>query len=300
MLWLIITIFVYFLFALTSLIDKYLLKPRILHPKIYTFYVGILGILVLFLIPLGFFIPDPKDIFLSLFVGAISTLALFGFFSGLQSFEASRFIPAFGGFLPIFTFSLGFLFFREVFFDPLKLISFFLLISGTILIILRREKQISKRIFKIVIPIAFLFSLFSVLAKLVFLKLPFWPGFIWMRIGAFLAVLPFFFSKQVREELTKKRVIFKGKTEFIFLFNQGLGAVAVILQNFALALVPIALLAFINALQGVQYVFLFILTIFFSLKFPQILKEEISKKILIQKLFAILFIGLGFIFLAMK
>jgi len=55
-----------------------------------------------------------------------------------------------------------------------------------------------------------------------------------------------------------------------------------------LAYVPV-----IHALNGTQYVFLFIFSIFLSLKFPQILKEEISKEVLFQKIIAILLIGGG-------
>jgi len=46
-------------------------------------------------------------------------------------------------------------------------------------------------------------------------------------------------------------------------------------------------------LEGTKYVFLLIFTILLSLKLPQILKEEISRKILFQKIIAILLIGLG-------
>jgi len=76
-----------------------------------------------------------------------------------------------------------------------------------------------------------------------------------------------------------------------------LGAV---LQNWAVALAPLIYLAFINALQGVQYVFLLIFTAFLSLKLPQILKEEISRKIISQKIIAILLIGGGLAILACK
>ena len=50
MLWLIIAILAYFLFAFVSLGDKYLLKGAP-EPKTYTFYVGLFSIVVLILIP---------------------------------------------------------------------------------------------------------------------------------------------------------------------------------------------------------------------------------------------------------
>ena len=70
-------------------------------------------------------------------------------------------------------------------------------------------------------------------------------------------------------------------------------------QNWAIFLAPLAFLAIINALQGVQYVFLLIFAVLLSLKFPQILKEEISREIIFQKVVAILLIGGGLVILAL-
>jgi hypothetical protein len=45
---------------------------------------------------------------------------------------------------------------------------------------------------------------------------------------------------------------------------------------------------------------LLIFAVFLSFKFPHILKEEFSGKILFQKIFAILLIGVGLALLAIK
>ncbi len=110
MLWLLVTILCYFIFAITALIDKYLLAGPIPSPKVYTFYIGCLGILALFLVPFGFLIPEPEVILLSLLAGGVFIISLFAFFSALNLFEASRVVPAIGGFLPLFVFLLTFIF----------------------------------------------------------------------------------------------------------------------------------------------------------------------------------------------
>jgi hypothetical protein len=104
----------------------------------------------------------------------------------------------------------------------------------------------------------------------------------------------------VKEEIFKKKVSFKKKTLGIFVSNQALGGGANILQNWAIALAPLSYVAFVNALQGIQHVFLLIFAVFLSFKFPHILKEEFSGKILFQKIFAILLIGVGLALLAIK
>jgi hypothetical protein len=65
------------------------------------------------------------------------------------------------------------------------------------------------------------------------------------------------------------------------------------LQSFAISLSPVAFLAIVNSLRGIQYIFIFLITLFFSVFFPRILKEEISKSIIIQKSISIGFIVVG-------
>jgi drug/metabolite transporter (DMT)-like permease len=118
--WLIIIISAYFLLALVSLGDKYLLAGPP-NPKIYSFYVGILGVAAIILIPfIGFSVPETSQISLALLAGAIYIVALFGLYNGLEHFEASRVIPAIGGLLPLFTFGLVFPFLAGSKFSPLQ------------------------------------------------------------------------------------------------------------------------------------------------------------------------------------
>jgi hypothetical protein len=72
------------------------------------------------------------------------------------------------------------------------------------------------------------------------------------------------------------------------------------MQNFAIALAPLAFVAVINALAGVQYAFLFILTLIISTYFPRVIKEKITPAIVLQKLAAIAFILSGLAILALK
>ncbi len=306
--WLIVAILAYLIFAIVYLIDKYLLGGPIPSPKVYAFYVGTLGILVLILAPfVGFYIPEIKQIILSLIAGAIFIYALFWFYKALQKYEASRVVPAIGGLVPFFTFGLFYIFSKgKEILTFQEIIAFFLLVLGSIFIVLEKEKLITLGSLRISALAAFLLSLSFVLTKYVYLTQPFWSGFIWMRVGGFLIGLCFFFFvKDVREEIFKKKVSLKKKTMGIFISNQAAGAGANILQSWAIFLTPaIVYVAIINALQGIQYVFLLIFTVLLSLTQPLWakgagLKEETSKKILSQKIFAILLIGTGLTLLAL-
>ena len=301
--WLIVIISAYFIFAVVNLVDKYLLAGPIPDPKVYTFYIGVLGVLVLFLAPfVGFSVPQPSQIILSLLAGAIFIYGLFWFYKALRDFEVSRVVPAIGGILPLFTLGLIYIFSagKETlgYFD---FFAFILLILGSILITYERGKKISFKSLQISAIAAFFLALSFVLTKYVYLAQPFWSGFIWIRIGGFLMAIFFFLLfKEIREEIFKKKVSFKKKTIGVFLSNQVMGAGASILQNWAIFLAPLVYVAIINALQGINYAFLLVFIIFLSLKFPQILKEEISKKILFQKIIAILLIGAGLSILVLQ
>jgi len=299
--WLIITISAYLILAIVFLVDKYLLVGPIPNPKVYTFYIGTLGIFVLILAPfVGFYIPELSQVILSLLAGALFICGIFWLNSALRLFEASRVIPAIGGILPIFSFLLIYIFSggKEIF-TIREFLAFILLIFGGALIIYEKAK-ISLKSFRISATAAFFLALSFVLAKYVYMAQPFWSAYIWIRIGGFLMAMSFLFAQEVRDELFKVRMNFPKKTAAIFLSNQAAGASADILQNWAIALAPLVCVAIINALQGVQYAFLLIFTILLSLKFPQILKEEISREVVFQKLFAILLIGGGLVILSIK
>jgi len=301
MLWLTITISAYFILAIVFLVDKYLLVSAIPNPKVYAFYIGFLGIAVLLLIPfIEFYIPGPRQILLAFISGATFVYGILWFFKGLKLFDASRMVPAVGGILPIFTFLLIFLFSggRETF-NFWEIVSFLLLICGSILITYERSKKISLKSFNISVIAAFFFALSFVFSKYVYMQHPFLMGLVWIRIGGVLTAFALLFSRELRREIFKKETGLQKKTVAIFLSSQAAGGGANILQNWAVALAPLIYVAFINALQGIQYVFLLFFTIFLSLKFPQTLKEEISKEIIFQKIIAILLIGGGLSLLAL-
>ncbi|MBU1045770.1 hypothetical protein KJ616_01450 [Patescibacteria group bacterium] len=309
MLWIIFAIIAYFLLAISAVIDDFLLTGPLAKPKLYAFYVSVLGILVFVLAPFGFTIPDSLTLLIALLSGALWFFALLGLFESLRLFEASRVIPAIGGILPIFTLILSYIFAWQSkdTFEPLssaKILAFLLLIVGSVFISSEKKRGVTQKSFILSSLTAFLFALSFLTAKLVYISQPFISGLIWIKVGGFLIALLFLFSKEVKGEIFKKKkapwssFLKKPKIALLFISNQIIGAGAGILQNLAIFLAPLSYLAFINALEGTRYVFLLIFTIILSYKFPKFLADEVSKKIIIQKIFAILFIIAGLVLLA--
>lgn len=297
MLWLIVILASYLILAAVHLIDKHILGERIQNPKIYAFYVGVSGIFILALAPFGFLVmPKVSGMALALTAGAFNTLAIFALYVGLKKFETSRIIPAVGSLLPLFTFGFtmtqnG----KNLSFSDM--IVFFLLVIGAFLITWERKKAVSLQSLGISALAALFFAVYFILLKFVYIEQPFISGLIWTKIGAALIALAFLFFKEVRMDIFHHPQIAQKKNWLVVLPNQTAGGAAVLLQNWAIALAPFAYLGIINALEGVKYVFLLIFSVLVSVKFPSILKEEISKGTIFQKIIAVLLIGAGLLVL---
>ena len=114
-----------------------------------------------------------------------------------------------------------------------------------------------------------------------------------MNFFSFLFVLLFLFDGNLRRIIFANTKTSNKKTGVNFLFSQSAGAIAGFLQNYAISLAPVEYLAIMNSLRGIQYVFLFMITLFFSLLLPHVFKEKISQKIVIKKSISILLIVVG-------
>lgn len=298
--WLLIAILSYLFFSFSYFGDKLILSGSP-NPKSYTFYVGILNVVVVFLIPfIKFGFPDYTTIVWMILEAVSFVIAIYIMFLALEKFNVSMVMPAIGTFQPIFIFILTWLFFGSQTIKITGLLALLLLLSGGFIISIGRKFKINLSYLKLVILSSLIFSFEYIFSKIVFLNQPFLQGLIWMKIFTFLITLTLIFNKKFCKQIFSKKIILNKRNEIIFLLNQLVGGTANILQSFAIFLVPVASLATMNALRGIQYVFLFIITLTFSLFFPKILKEKISKGIIIQKIIAILFIGSALALLAIS
>ena len=298
--WLIIAIIAHFVLALVFVIDKYLLSHTHLKPASYAFYVGAFGGLAVLLIPFGFSIFPINHIMISLLAGTVFILAVFFFYKSIQLGEVSRIAPIIGGMVPIFTFILTYFILNERL-TVNQLMAFSLLVLGGVIMAWPRKQArmisglnkipLIKRL-PLAILASFLFAGSYVLTKLIFTQHPFLDGFIWMRLGGVLGALLLFLLPVTRRVILETSKEIKLKTGQLAVFNKIMSGLAFILLNYAIFLGSVTL---INALQGVQYIFLLVLTLFLSKKFPQIMEEQINKTAVLQKITAILFIifGLG-------
>lgn len=295
--WVLISIVAYFTNAFSLVIDKFILKKPIQHPVVFGFYSGILSIFVLFLAPFGLNWPGFNQFLISISAGIIFLVALMVFYGALKEGETSRIVPVIGGFTPIFVLIISYFVFAE----HLKLfqfIAFGLLVCGGVLISAEKsDKNYRFGHFKKSIFAAFLFSIFYILSKYIFLNQHFISGFIWQRLGSFLGAMLLLIVFKNRELIFKTSKGFKFKWGALVIANKIIGGIAFILINYAIYLGSVVL---VSALEGTRYAFVFLIATALSMKYPAIFEEKISMSVIIQKIIAILLISLGFAVLFIK
>lgn len=287
--WLILAIVSYFLNAVVSLTDKFLLSKKAKNPLVYAFYSGILTSFIVILWPLDFAFLSPDLTLIALLAGASFFAAIFFYYSAILAGEVSRVVPVVGGVSPIIIFGLSYVFLEERL-PAFWFLGFLLLVLGTVVFTLGKGKKTS--IYSFAAAASFAVSFF--LTKIVFLEASFLNGFVWTRIGAVLPPLVLLFLPFFRKVMRQSGFNIKRRSFFLFLSNKGLSAVAFFILNYAIA---VGSLTMINAAQGVQYVFLFIMTLVLSVYLPHVVKESLRPRVVFQKIMGTILISLAVVML---
>ena len=140
---------------------------------------------------------------------------------------------------------------------------------------------------------ALLFASYYVLIKYIYSQQPFVGAFVWSRFGSFIGTMIILLVPTWRHAIHKNQKGQKSPGNLVFFFGVRLSAaLAFIMLNWAISLEQ-GSVALINALQGVQYVFLLLIVLFLSTRFPKILKEELGGGVLVQKIIGASLVCLG-------
>lgn len=295
-LWLLVVILAHLLNAVAFLVDKFLLSRAVPTPAVYAFFVGMLGAVTFVLLPLDFAFPATANLALLDFAaGATFVLALLCFFAALQRGEASRIVPYIGGTIPVWTLVFAYLALGERLTNQ-ELIAFAVLVLGSALIAREGSRVGARRghAYAIASFAAVLFALSTVLMKVIFSTHAFIPGFVWSRAGAVIAALAILLHAPSRAAILQPQQRPRGSLLTLFIGGQIAGAVGFLTLQYAVSLASPTL---VNALQGVQYAFIFVLILILGRTFPQ-LRERLTRAIVLQKVIAIVVIAVGLAMLA--
>jgi drug/metabolite transporter (DMT)-like permease len=315
--WLFATIFAYFINAGVYVSDKFILSRKIHSSITYAFFVGIWSIFNFVILIFDPWMPNPAELVLDIIAGMVFLFTLIFWYKALHQSEATRVVPIVGALVPIFSCALSYVFLGDELSER-QLLAFAILVVGGVLTSIKHTKfyvfrMVTER-FKVVFGnllggihaeyhptqrllinstvSAFFFAVYYVLIKFVYQTQPFVGSFVWSRLGTFIGVLMLLLVPTWRKQIIEHQKGQKSPKNLTFFFSvRLLAALAFIMLNWAISLGNVAL---INSLQGVQYVFLMLLVLFISARYPQFLDEELGGDVIIQKSLGatLVFVGL--------
>jgi uncharacterized membrane protein len=316
MLWLLVALLSYFLFAVVFLADKALLTAVIRRPLAYTFYTGILGTWLFPALPYLFWRRVPGTVwFAAVLAGAVHLFAFYFFYSALKRGEASRVVPLASTAVPLFNLPLAWLMLQERL-SWRHLLAFALLVAGGMILSLRWRslRALAPAAVVSALLAGLSFALFFALTKYAYARHPFLPTLITFRVTeaalayAFLAPLvlrrgegrrgekrgnilrPGFFRR------TWQRLRRHPRAVLLFIANKLTAAGAGILQQWAVSLGRVSL---VTALQGSQHAFLLMLAVWAARRYPRLIPENIKQGALKYKAAGIALISLGVVLLVL-
>ena len=287
--WILFSILAALTWAIVNTVDKYILTKWVRKPIVPVMILGIIGVLASILVYLfhGFSTLSYLNIALAFVAGIFYILMNIFYFKAVKVEEISRVVPLFY-LTPLFVLILAAIFLGEIF-TPLKYLGIFLLVIGAILISSKNFIKISfGKAFWFMVLSSLALSISAVMTKYLLNFADFWTIFSWTRIGMIFALIPIFYFSFPDLMSTVKE--YGKKVVGVMFLNESINVVGVLLITIATAVGYITL---VNALSSIQPFFVLSFAVILSIFYPKILKEEISKSTVLQKLIAIILMFVG-------
>ncbi len=297
MTWALVALLGYFFSAVSAAFDKFLLSDRIPTPSVYAFFVSLFSLFALGFVPFGFHLLDMSTTLTLLLSGMTFVYGLVAFYAAVKRHEVSRVAPLVGTIISLVAFLAVFLPGMEgATVSGWFVVALLLLITGGLLISfdlpLRRGEHISWYI----VLAGILMGISFLLLKAGYEGADFVNGLVWSRLGMTLAgftllVVPIF-RRQIVAQFAGfgHRSSRAASTGGLFLINKASAGLGTFLVAYATYLGSVS---FVQALSGMQYVFLLFLTFPLSFRYPQVFGERLHFWDWFQKGVAVAVIGLG-------
>lgn len=300
----------YFFLALTGVADKFLVSKIVRAPVAYAFYTAVTGPFSLLLLLFGGTLLSFQNMIVALLAGTSFIVGIYFSYSAIGKTSVSRVVPIQAGLGPLFTLLLSYVILGERL-TSVQTLAFFLLVLGAVLISFRKddEGRWSNDAFFHAALSALFFASTSVLTKYTFIhssdasNIPIPPilsfvhisqsfitGLVWPSLGFLIPILPILAFAQNRRNIFNAPKEAGVRNVALYYSSRAAGTIGGYLQKYAVFLGSVAV---VNALQGMQFVFLLVLTTFFSIYYPKVLKERVDAETITLKVVAILVISFG-------
>lgn len=298
MTWAFVALLGYFFNAVSAIFDKYLLSDRIPTPAVYAFFVSLFSLFALGFIPFGFEFSNWRTTGILLGSGALFVYGLVAFYQAVKQHEVSRVAPLVGTIVSVVAFLAVFVpgVTGEGHVGSSYVGALVLLIIGGLLISFDLPLRRGEHISWFVVLAGLLMGLSFLMLKEGYAHTNFQSGMVWSRLGMTgagisLLIIPVF-RRQILAQLRgfAHRSSRATSTGSLFVLNKITAGIASLLIAYATFLGSVS---FVQALSGMQYVFILLMMIPLSLHYPGIYGEKLHFWDWVQKGVAVIIIGCG-------
>lgn len=300
----VITLIASFLWAATSHIDKYLLckidnsATSIKTLMVFSTFVAGVVVSPIWLIINKFQVKIGIVPLLITFLAAIIyVLSTYLYFKALEKNDASIIIVMFQ-LIPVFSYILGLIFFGESL-SLNQIIGGLIIISSAIIISFDfSEKSDKSKLMALIIMTisSILCSVYYILFEVAMRNSSYNSVMFWYQIGLLVFGIVLLFLKDYRKDFVNMIKTNGKKFVSINVVNEGINLVAHFMVNFANLTIPLALA---NVLNGFQGAFVFLIGAIGMMILPKVFSEDLSKKVVLQKVGCIILgiVGMAIMFL---
>jgi drug/metabolite transporter (DMT)-like permease len=302
--WFLIALIGPVLYAISNHIDKYILERYFKDGEagavvLFSSLFSVIALPIIYIIDPEVFSLSIKTSVILLLNGSLNIFCLILYFKALRDDDVSTVVP-FYQMIPVFSFILGYFVLGEVL-SLRQIFACVLIIIGAIILsfdLTGAKIYLKKRVVFLMLLSAFLYGVEGVIFKFIAMEQGIWVSAFWDFSGNLLiGVLLFIFVASYRKDFLWVMKVNSLSALSVCSFNEFIFLIAEGSYLYAVMLAPVVL---INTVNGFQPAFVFILGIILTLFFPKIVREPISKNILIQKISAIGVITAGTVILGLS
>ena len=281
-----------FLYGVSNFVDKFLIEKKIKDPlamvTLSGLVTGFLGLVIGFIS--GFRYLGESQTVLILLAGLFLIFYLIPYYKALKLDDVSRVAPLFQ-FIPVFTLILSTIFLKETLSTRQTVGLILVVIAGIILSTERIESKLFRpgKAMWLMILASFMYSCVLILFRFVVREAGYWTTLSWQYIGIGVGAIALLFLGRIRKSIKEGVGQLKSSLPLVSA-NNGIALVADMSGSYAISLVSVPLVTIIG---GIQPLIVLIYGLVLSLWFPKIIREDIRKSTIIQKVASIILIFIG-------
>ncbi len=273
--------------------DKVLLRqPGTTNLLSYVFWLGALSIFGLILIPFGFKMPTWGLALFAFGTGALELVANYFYYAALKAGEASETLAVMGGFSPLATVLFGVALLAQ----PLageSVIGFSLLVLGGFVMFAAENVNVRK-LLPLILLASVNFGLVNVFQKMVFDRINFVTGFVFLTLGTFVGSMALLVPPGWRTQIIESSGGASPRSKAGYMINRFAAGVGSFLIYFAISETSPAV---VDAISGLRYVIVFALAWALTHMAPDWLVENFTRRVVVLKSAATLLVVAGLVLL---